>query len=235
MAAKTYQVVLGQIETDLAAGRLLVGGRLPAERILAQRYGVSRASVREAIRVLEAMGVIRTAVGSGPEAGATVIAEPAAPMGAAMRWHLASHHLPVADLVGARVLIESWAAEQVGAAAAAAPEILLPARELLLAMDSAALSAHEFLALDARFHVTLAELAGNVVITAVMTAMRDGIQAYVTAAVAQYPDWAGMVDRLRGEHHGILEAVAAGNGPLAGRIVADHINGFYADTGVGQN
>ncbi len=234
MAAKTYQVVLAKIETDLAAGRLLVGGRLPAERILAQRYGVSRASVREAIRVLEAMGVIRTAVGSGPDAGATVIAEPAAPMGAAMRWHLASHHLPVADLVGARVLIESWAAEQVSTAAVGRPEILEPARDLLLAMDSPDMTAAEFLALDARFHVTLAELAGNVVITAVMTAMRDGIQAYVTAAVAQYPDWETMVARLRSEHHAVFQAVVAGDGLLAGQTVSAHINGFYADTGIGQ-
>ena len=109
MVTRSYQTVLARIEADLAAGRLEVGGRLPGERVLAERYAVSRSSVREAIRVLEAMGLIRTATGSGPEAGATLIADPAAPIGSAIRWHLTSRHLPVADIVTTRVLIEAWA------------------------------------------------------------------------------------------------------------------------------
>ncbi len=105
MTPRSYQLVLSRIESDLAAGVVEVGGRLPGERVLAERYGVSRPSVREAIRVLEAMGLIRTAAGSGPEAGAVLISDPAAPIGAALRWHLTSRHLPVADIVGARVKI----------------------------------------------------------------------------------------------------------------------------------
>jgi DNA-binding GntR family transcriptional regulator len=42
-----------------------------------------------------------------------------------------------------------------------------------------------------------------------------------------------MAARLRIEHAEVLRAVEAGDGPLAGRVVTDHINGFYADTGVG--
>ena len=228
---RTYQAVLARIEADLAAGRLDVGGRLPGERVLAERYAVSRASVREAIKVLEAMGLIRTAAGSGPEAGAVVISDPAAPIGAALRWHLASRHLPVTDLVGARVLIETWA---VTAAAAAAPDAdLAPARDLLQAMESESLTAAEFLALDARFHVTLAGLAGNAVIAAIMGALREGIQAYVTAAVGLLDDWPAMVSRLRAEHAAVLDAVAAGHGDLAAQEVSAHIVGFYRDTGIG--
>ncbi len=228
---RTYQAVLARIEADLAAGRLDVGGRLPGERVLAERYGVSRASVREAIKVLEAMGLIRTAAGSGPEAGAVVISDPAAPIGAALRWHLASRHLPVADLVGARILIETWA---VSAAAARAPDAdLSQARELLQAMESESLSAAEFLALDARFHVSLAGLAGNAVIAAIMGALREGIQAYVTAAVGRLDDWPSMARQLRAQHAAVLDAVAAGLGDVAAHEVAAHIIGFYRDTGVG--
>ena len=75
---RTHQVVLAHIEDDLTAGRIRLGDRLPGERALAERLGVSRPSVREAIKILEALGVIRTATGSGPEAGATVVADPAA-------------------------------------------------------------------------------------------------------------------------------------------------------------
>ena len=236
--ARSYQTVLARIEADLAAGRLQVGGRLPGERVLAERYGVSRPSVREAIRVLEAMGLIRTAAGSGPEAGAILISDPAAPIGAALRWHLASRHLPVGDLVTTRVLIESWALREAATAQAAAMDAeraldLGPARTLLAAMDAPGLGATEFLALDTRFHVELARLAGNVVIAAIMSAMREGIESYVTAAVESLPSWPEMVTRLRAEHAGMLDAVDAGNPEVAAGLVAAHIEGFYRATGVG--
>lgn len=245
---RSYQTVLHRIEADLAAGRIAVGGRLPGERVLAEEYGVSRASVREAIRVLEAMGLIRTAAGSGPEAGAVLIADPAAPIGAALRWHLTSRSLPVADIVGTRVLIESWSVREAATRAVAVPvsgegasrprsrpELDLgPERALLQQMNDLALDARDFLKLDTRFHVMLAELTGNTVIAAIMAAMRGSIEGYVTAAVDGLADWPAMAVLLRREHAGILEAVADGVPDLAAALVVAHIEGFYRATGVGQ-
>lgn len=243
---RSYQTVLARIEADLAAGRLEVGGRLPGERVLAQEYRVSRASVREAIRVLEAMGLIRTAAGSGPEAGAVLIADPAAPIGAALRWHLTSRSLPVADIVGTRVLIESWSVREAAVRQQQAlggtctrqqnspSSELSPARRLLLEMDDVDLEPTAFLALDTRFHVALADLAGNTVVAAIMAAMREGIEGYVTAAVDGLPDWPSMAALLRREHAGILEAVAGGQPGQAADLVVAHIEGFYRATGVGQ-
>lgn len=230
---RSYQSVLLRVEADLAAGRLEVGGRLPGERVLAERYGVSRPSVREAIRVLEAMGLIRTASGSGPDAGAVLISDPAAPIGAALRWHLASRHLPVGDIVASRVLIESWALREAATRAAAGDADVGAARALLLEMDEPGLSATDFLALDTRFHVELARLAGNVVIAAIMAAMREGIEGYVTKAVAGFGDWPAVVTLLRLQHAGMLEAVGAGRPEVAAALVAAHIEGFYRATGVG--
>ena len=93
---RTHQLVLTWIENELSGGRLAVGGRLPAERALAEQLKVSRTSVREAIRILEAMGVVRAGVGSGPEAGTVVISDPTAALGSALRLHVATQHLPVA-------------------------------------------------------------------------------------------------------------------------------------------
>ena len=109
-----------------------MGGRLPAERSLAEQLGVSRTSVREAIRILEAMGVVRAGVGSGPDAGTVVISDPTAALGSALRLHVATQHLPVADIVETRVLLESWAAAR---AKPDAPE-LARGRELLDDMDA---------------------------------------------------------------------------------------------------
>lgn len=239
MAPRSYQTVLSRIEADLAVGRLVVGGRLPGERVLAQEYGVSRASVREAIRVLEAMGLIRTASGSGPESGAVLIADPAAPIGAALRWHLTSRSLPVADIVGTRVLIESWslreaATRQQHPADGQQAVDLATARALLLEMNDPDLDADDFLALDTRFHVALADLAGNTVIAAIMAAMREGIEGYVTAAVEGLDNWPAMAVRLLREHAGMLDAVADGQPDLAAELVVAHIEGFYRATGVGQ-
>lgn len=234
-APRSYQLVLDHIESDLAAGHLKVGGRLPAERLLAERYRVSRASVREAIRVLEAMGLVRTAAGSGPGAGAVLISEPAAPMGSALRWHLASRHLPVSDLVDARVLIESWALrEAAGQVRIGSGADLGPARSLLAEMDAPELSPEAFLVLDTSFHVTLTAGAGNVVVAAMMSAMRRGIEGYVTAAVGRLPDWPATATLLRKQHAAIVEAVATGDPDRAAALVSAHIIGFYASTGIGQ-
>lgn len=257
---KNYELVLQQVEADLAAGRLRLGGRLPGERALAEQLGISRPSVREAVRVLEALGVVRTATGSGPEAGAVIVAEPSAPLTALLRLHLATSHLPMEDIVQTRVLLESWSArEAAGRFAASAGEPgglagvesagllagagdavrrgeggagalvgqLAVADELLERMDVDGLSPEEFHLLDAEFHVALAELAGNVLIAAVMGSLRSAIHGYVLAAVPNLPDWDATAVALRSEHHGIVAAIRDGRGEDAARLVTEHIEGFY--------
>ena len=78
--AKAWRIVLDRIESDLMSGELGPGDRLPPERELATTLGVGRSSVREALRVLEVMGLIRTGTGSGPTAGAIIIGTPSGGM-----------------------------------------------------------------------------------------------------------------------------------------------------------
>ncbi|MDF2807529.1 MAG: GntR family transcriptional regulator [Cellulosimicrobium sp.] len=246
---RTHERVLARIEADLAAGRWALGERLPAERALAEELGVSRPSVREAIRVLEAMGIVRTAVGSGPDAGATVVDRPAAGLGAAVRLHVASGTLAVGDVVETRVLLETWAvraaAERIVAGrdtggegsepGPGTPEVagaLAAARALLDRMEDPALAAEEFRELDASFHVLLVRLAGNPLVEAVMTGLRGAIESYVAQGSAALPSWERTAARLRAEHRAVLEAVTAGDGDRAAREVRAHIEGFYAETGL---
>lgn len=224
--SRLHEVVVRYVEDELVAGRLPVGGRLPAERSLAEQLGVSRASVREGIRVLEAMGLVRTAAGSGPEAGAVVVAEPAAGIGSALRLHLASRSLPVADVVRTRELLEAWTVREAARHPAAAE--VDDAEALLDRMDDPALAPADYLALDADFHVTLARAAGNEVVAAIMAALRESIHGYVLAAVPGLPDWPAMQRRLRRQHRNVLAAVRAGDGERAARLLRTHIHGFYA-------
>ena len=229
---RTHEAVLRRIEADLARGELRVGGRLPPERTLAEQLGVSRASVREAIRVLEAMGVVRSSVGSGPDAGTVVVGDPAAPLSAVLRLHLGTRALPLHDLVEARVLLESWAVGAAAGAPAAAGADLARAEELLTAMDDEALPPERFHSLDAEFHVALAAAAGNVLVTAVMVALREAVHGYVMAAVPGLPDWPGTAHRLRGEHRDLVRAVREGQVERAVGAVRAHIEGFTAEAGL---
>jgi GntR family transcriptional repressor for pyruvate dehydrogenase complex len=228
---RTHQLVLTWIEKQLSDGELTVGGRLPAERTLAEQLGVSRTSVREAIRVLEAMGVVRAGVGSGPEAGTVVISDPTAALGSALRLHVATQHLPIADIVETRVLLESWAAAR---ARADAPE-LEQAAALLDEMDAVGRGsegADHFLALDVRFHLSLADAAGNAVVSAMMGSLRESIQGYAGKLTANLPDWDATATRLQAEHRGILAAIGNDDGGHAAKLVAAHIEGYYREAGV---
>ncbi|CCH31282.1 FCD domain-containing protein [Actinosynnema sp. NPDC047251] len=222
-----YAAVLRHVEDQLAAGRLTVGGQLPAERRLAEQLGVSRPTVREAIRVLQALGVVRSGVGSGPDAGTTVIADPAGGLGTALRLHLATRRLPLADLVGTRVMIEGHSARAAAGVRDCAE--LDRAADLLDRMDDPELDADAFHQLDADFHVALTAAAGNAVNTAVMAALRDAIHTTVLDAVATLPDWNRTAVRLRREHRGVLRAIRAGDGDTAAQRVTRHVEGFYRE------
>src|SRR5687767_1771677 len=226
---RTHQLVLQWIEDRLSDGQLAVGGRLPAERSLAEQLAVSRTLVREAIRILEAMGVVRAGVGSGPEAGTVVISDPTAALGSALRLHVATQHLPVADIVETRVLLESWA---VSHAKPDSPE-LAGASRLLAEMDAEGVEVDEFLALDVRFHLALADAAGNAVVSAMMGSLRESITGYASRLTANLPDWDATAARLRCEHRRILEAIRKGDGGQAAELVAAHIEGYYREAGLG--
>ncbi|GAA3401253.1 FadR/GntR family transcriptional regulator [Pseudarthrobacter polychromogenes] len=226
---RTHQLVLSWIENELSEGRLTVGGRLPAERTLAEQLKVSRTSVREAIRILEAMGVVRAGVGSGPDAGTVVISDPTAALGSALRLHVATQHLPVADIVETRVLLESWAASK---ASPQAPELEAAGR-LLDEMAAEGLDVDEFLALDVRFHLALADAAGNAVVSAMMGSLRESIQRYAAQLTSNLPDWEATASRLKAEHREILAAIRNDDGDHAAQLVAAHIEGYYREAGLG--
>lgn len=241
---QTYEKVLGEIEAGLISGRWGLGDRLDSERALSQEFGVSRASVREALRVLEALGIITRSTGSGPESGATVVDQPAAGLGAAIRLHVAAGTMAVRDVVEMRLLLEGWAArsvalrcaterlatEALAADASAAHPVascLDVASALLDQMDDPGISAQEFQRLDTEFHLELVRLGGNSLFEATMLGLRKAIEHYVATGVAQVEDWDGLVADLRGQHRAIVAALRLGDANGAAAVVEGHIEGFY--------
>jgi GntR family transcriptional regulator, transcriptional repressor for pyruvate dehydrogenase complex len=226
--ARAWQTVLERVERDLLEGRLAPGDHLPPERTLATELGVGRSSVREAVRALEVLGLVRTRTGSGPHAGAIIVATPRGGMSALMRLQVAARGFPVKDIVATRLVLESFVAADL-AAARPAPE-LDDADLLLDAMDQPGLLPPEFLALDAQFHLALAQACGNQVVVATMAGLRSGIEGYALAGLDAIGDWSATSARLRSEHRGIAEAIRAADAPLARARIHDHIAGYYAET-----
>ena len=225
---RAWEIVLESIESDLLSGRLSPGDHLPAERALAAALGVGRSSVREALRVLEVLGLIRTAAGSGPSAGAIIVALPGGGMSALMRLQVAAQGFPVADVVKTRLILE--AAVVVELAGAAIASDLTESEQLLEAMDAPELTEAEFLALDTQFHLSLATASGNQVITATMAGLRSAIEGYARAGALGLASWAETSARLRGEHRGILAAIRTAEPARARTLVVAHIEGYYAET-----
>ncbi|MEJ1090069.1 FadR/GntR family transcriptional regulator [Microbacterium istanbulense] len=228
-APRAWQVVLEHLERDLLDGRLGPGDHLPSERELSADLGVGRSSVREALRVLEVMGLIRTATGSGPQAGAIVIATPQGGMSALLRLQVAAQGFPLADVVQTRLVLEDAVAR---ALATDSRRDTAEAHRMLEAMDAAGLTAAEFLALDAQLHLSLAEASGNTVIAAMMAGLRTSIESYVLAGSARVDDWHTTADGLRAEHRALVAAIDAGDAEAASRLVREHITDYYRTTGL---
>ena len=224
--ARAYTVVLDWLEERLRSGKISVGDKLPGERQFAEDFGISRASVREAIRVLDAMGLVRSATGSGPKAGAVVISEPSAALAWALRMHVATRSLPVGDLVQTRLLLETQSA--IGAASAPdGPErtrILERAEELLDVMDDPELPARDFHAHDAEFHVLLASLAGNVVVETIMASLRQATIGYVQETVSGLGNWPEISRTLQEQHREIVAAVRERRGEEAAAREAEEMS-----------
>ncbi len=227
-AHRAWETVLRRIEHDLVSGTLQPGDHLPPERALAADLGVGRSSVREAIRVLEVLGLIRTQTGSGPQSGAIIVARPSGGMSILMRLHVAAQGFAVADIVRTRLVLETAVVAELAGSPPSAE--FATAIRLLDAMDDTALTEAEFLALDAAFHVALATASGNAVIASVMTGLRSSIEAYALDGAFDLPSWPATSARLRREHRGIAAAITAGDPRLAASRVRDHIDGYYRET-----
>lgn len=222
---QTHKQVLQQVEEQILMGRLKVGQRLPSERDLVTALGVSRTSVREALRGLEAMGIIEAKVGSGSDAGWTVAGKSPEALGTLLRLHVALAEIPLADLVEVRVQLERQAAEN--AARRRSDTDLQELRALVDAMRDPGLTRTEFNELDTEFHVRIAAASSNTLTADLMQALRHAVKQWMIAAFERISDWRSVADRLVLEHAAVVDAIETRDGQRAGETVARHITEFY--------
>jgi GntR family transcriptional regulator, transcriptional repressor for pyruvate dehydrogenase complex len=216
VAPRAFEHILGELEASISTGALAPGDRLPPERDLAARYGVSRTSVREAIRVLEAMGIV--SVRRGADHGVVLLQEPGNAFQPVLRLLVALRHVSIDDAIEFRVMVEAGAARRL-AENGGAPAL----GELLDRMEAPGVKQPEFHALDATFHVTLVRTAGNTLLNLVEDAVDGLLRKVITDLALIAWDWDAIRPRLIAEHRAIHDAIATGDGERAAALVTDHV------------
>ncbi|WP_433242462.1 FadR/GntR family transcriptional regulator [Streptosporangium sp. CA-135522] len=217
---RAFEDVIARIEERIADDGLTVGDRLPGERQLAEQLRVSRSSVREAMRVLETLGVVASQVGRGPDAGAVLISRPAGALTDLLRLHLGLSSLSLEEVIDARLMIEQWSA-----ARAAGHGADLSALGRALELMEGARTAEDFVEHDIAFHVAIAEASGNRLIAAMMRSLRDSVRRYAVEAVERLGD----TRELMADHRRIHRAIASGDRAEASAAVQAHLRRAYPD------
>ena len=154
--------VVEYVNSRIVQGRLKPGDRLPSERALASKIGVSRPSVRSGLRTLAAMGIVHTRHGSG-----TYITDgPPALDGQPLRVLAALHGMSPEQMFEARCVLEVSAAGL--AAERATMDQVAGLAEEVSGMFAAVDDPDTFLAHDVRFHRAVATASGNPVLASLV-------------------------------------------------------------------
>jgi GntR family transcriptional regulator, transcriptional repressor for pyruvate dehydrogenase complex len=217
-----YEQVAERIRTAILDRSLASDVRLPPERELAQQFGVSRTTVREALRHLQAQGLL------SPK-GRTSPMLPADPNAALDRFREALGHVvqlrnvSLHDLLELRLVIET--AALVRAAQAPVKNHLEEARGALEAMASADATQEAFYEADVAFHAALVAASGNEALRLVMLAVKDSIRLHLEESM-NGRSFAKIRPKVLEEHRMLLAAVEKGNVKAVSQLLRTHLE-FY--------
>jgi len=224
--SKTYEVVVDQIKAKIRAGELKPGSALPTERVLCESLGVSRSSVREALRTLEAIGIVEVLRGKGPGKGARVSPDPSGVLSELFQLNFSLHDWSLEHLVVARAAVERQAAMS-GAKHNWSREEILEVEQHLKAMRTPC-SPRDYYPIDMDFHLALAYRSNNPVLVTMMKGLRGAVADLMIEGFESAADWPKVQRRLTAEHAEIWRHFLAGNSAEAAEHLERHITGFYS-------
>jgi GntR family transcriptional repressor for pyruvate dehydrogenase complex len=209
-----------QIEQLIIEGALQPGHALPAERVLAQQFGVSRPSLREALLRLEARGLLKVA-----RSGGFPVTDVTAPTIASPLAHLLQRH-PVAeqDVLELRHGLELVAAHFAALRATNADRAKLRrafARLMSLRARPDAMAAAQ---IDAEFHLAIAEASHNVALIHVMHGLHNLLSTTMRHAWEVMYREPESVLMLHEQHRALLDAVLGGDPGIARDAAHLHLN-----------
>jgi GntR family transcriptional regulator, transcriptional repressor for pyruvate dehydrogenase complex len=207
---RLYLQIADQIRALIATGEFPAGMRLPAERELAKRFGVSRPSLREALIALEVEGHVDVRPGSGILVTTQASAAPAS----------ADVEGPL-EILRARSLIEGEIAAE--AASLMTGNEIASLERILLAMEAPASPSRSLLLSDREFHLTIASSLKNKVLLRMVTDLFDQRDSPLARQFALHFDSPETWHAVLGEHRQILAALAARDPEQSRKAMRDHL------------
>ena len=219
--ARLYEQIVLQIEESIQKGVLKAGDQLPAERELAQQFGVSRTAVREAVKALREKGLVEAYAGRG-----TFVTD-----GTSHAMKLSLDRMlrlgqseDSSFLVEVREILEP----EIAALAAERSEAqhLTAMREALAVMDSARSDPDAFIEGDLDFHLALAEAAGNPLILSLI----DSIVGLLREQRTKIFSVDGGPERGQYHHKRILEAIEHRDPQRAREVMKAHLRQVREDS-----
>lgn len=208
--------VVAQIRAAIFSGQLQPGDRLPTERDLALQFGVSRVTIRDALRSLETSGLILVKTGAQ---GGPYVAEPdISTLSDSLGTHLLRSGTTFREVAEARIALETTAARL--ACERATAEDLAALRSTLPDADR---SRDEASAMSLEFHEVLVHAAHNRALLSMYQATRALIdEAFDTLRTR----WPGIAEASRAVHEKLYEAVEAKDADRAVALMREHLYDF---------
>jgi DNA-binding FadR family transcriptional regulator len=217
---RASELVAEKLRSLIIAGVVSVGQTLPPEKELVAQLGVSRATLREALRTLEAEGLITTK--TGPKGGAMVQRPGSENLTRSLGLLLQLEETPFRILLEARFLLEPLCANL--AAERVTPEELEKLREAVELMRKSLDDIPLYLETQLRFHLEIINAAHNDVLRLYTTSVGELISARTASlGLSESERRTGLKAAEK-----ILAAIEARNGHLAARRVEAHLKAFGA-------
>jgi GntR family transcriptional regulator, transcriptional repressor for pyruvate dehydrogenase complex len=216
------QQIADELRQLIVTGELSEGDSLGHEPDLVERFGVSRPSLREALRILEAEGLITVVRGV---LGGVVVHEPNERMTArTAALVLQARNVSLADVYDARSLLEPMAVRVVASSRGrkgAAADL----EQLIAEQEAAIEDPEEFGRANARFHERLIELAGNQTITIIGEMLNEIVARAVTEVSQAEPGRDSVATRRRGirSQRRLVELLSSGDAEAAEAHWSQHM------------
>jgi DNA-binding FadR family transcriptional regulator len=215
---KAYEQVYDQLRELIMRGDLERGQRLPGEAALAREFGVSRGTVREALRLLAAQNLIRTAKGAG---GGSFVTLPTADhvsevLQANIRLLSESREVSAEEMLEARELLETFAARM---AAKRRGQDDLERMRACIVEDPIDLGTERQHLQNTAFHTALLEASGNTLLAIAGQPVFEILQTNMRRREIEHATLA----RVNDDHRRILAAVESGDTNAAEQRMREHL------------
>ncbi len=211
---KPVDKIINQIKELISTGQLKAGDRLPSERLLSEKFGVSRTYVRDAIRKLEFYGILKTL----PQSGTVVAGFGITALEGLISDVLQLQGTDFHSLVETRVILEVNSARF--ASLRRTEDDLIELSNALDAYEKAVHSGKQAVEEDLLFHLKIAEASKNSVLNSLMLIVTPDILTNFTENNVCAGD--RPITALA-EHHEILEHIRKKESDLAGEAMRSHL------------